>query len=195
MRTLDMPMPSPLAPQTFAWPAILVSGDIDQNLYQRFRTQLVAAPREGIVVTELSTLGGDPEVARMMGEDIRFHSETNGACRYVFLGKAAVYSAGATFMSFFARENRFLTRGTRLMIHERKMDEHLHIVGPLTTCIPSIKAKLHELEHSIIIQNEGFDALAAGSTLTGDDLRARAPENWYVEAQEALDLGLIEGVI
>lgn len=99
-------MTDTLPPETFQWPAILLAGDVDYNLYQRFRTQLVAAPREGIVVTELSTLGGDPEVARMMGEDIRFHSDTNTACRYVFLGKATVYSAGATFMSFFARENR-----------------------------------------------------------------------------------------
>jgi ATP-dependent protease ClpP protease subunit len=188
-------MNATLPPDTFQWPAILLAGDVDYNLYQRFRTQLVAAPREGIVVTELSTLGGDPEVARMMGEDIRFHSDTNPDCRYVFLGKATVYSAGATFMSFFARENRYLTRGTRLMIHERKMDKSLHVVGPLTNCVASVKALLHELEHSIRIQNEGFDALAVGSSLTGDDLKARAPENWYLEAQEARDLGLIEGVI
>jgi hypothetical protein len=31
-------------------------------------------------------------------------------------------------MSFFAAENRYLTRGTRLMIHERKLDKQLHIM-------------------------------------------------------------------
>lgn len=46
------------------------------------------------VSVELSTLGGDPEVARMMGEDIRFRSEVNPDWRIVFLGKAAIYSAG-----------------------------------------------------------------------------------------------------
>ena len=76
----------------------------------------------------VSTLGGDPEVARMMGEDIRFHSENSKNCRFVILGKAASYSAGTTFMSFFAAENRYLTRGTRLMIHERKLDKQLHIM-------------------------------------------------------------------
>ena len=75
------------------------------------------------------------------------------------------------------------------------MDKSLHVVGPLTNCVASVKALLHELEHSIRIQNEGFDALAVGSSLTGDDLKARAPENWYLEAQEAKDVGLIEGVI
>lgn len=47
-------------------------------------------------MTELSTLGGDPEVARMMGEDIRFHSENSSTSRFVFQGKAAIYSAGTT---------------------------------------------------------------------------------------------------
>ena len=188
-------MTDTLPPDAFKWPAILLAGDVDYNLYQRFRTQLVAAPREGIVVTELSTLGGDPEVARMMGEDIRFHSDTNPDCRYVFLGKATVYSAGATFMSFFARENRYLTRGTRLMIHERKMDKTLEISGPLTTCVASVKAMLHEIEHSIAIQNEGFEMLIAGSSVTMDDVLTRAPNNWYIEASEAQSLGLIEGII
>jgi hypothetical protein len=85
------------------------------------------------VVTELSTLGGDPEVARMMGEDVRYHSDLEPDRHFVFLGKAAIYSAGTTFMSFFARDNRYLTRGTRLMIHERKLSKTLQIDGPLTT--------------------------------------------------------------
>lgn len=54
---------------------------------------------KSIVVIELSTLGGDPEVARMMGEDA-FGCERNGANKAVrLLGKAAIYSAGVTFMS------------------------------------------------------------------------------------------------
>jgi hypothetical protein len=75
---------------------------------------------------ELSTLGvANPEVARMMGEDVRFASEMDPARRFVFLGKAAIYSAGTTFMSFFARQNRYLARGTRLTIHERKPSKAL----------------------------------------------------------------------
>jgi hypothetical protein len=93
-----------------------------------------------LIVTELSTLGGDPEVARMMGEDIRFHSDNTAQCCFVLLGKAAIYSAGTTFMSFFSAENRYLTRGTRLMIHERKLDKTLHITGPLTTCVVTATA-------------------------------------------------------
>jgi hypothetical protein len=63
-------------------------------MYALFRNRLTSAPESGLVVIELSTLGGDPEVARMMGEDIRFHSDLEPARRFVFLGKAAIYSAG-----------------------------------------------------------------------------------------------------
>ncbi|QTC90286.1 peptidase S14 [Brevundimonas goettingensis] len=184
-----------LNPQAFDAPRILLCGTVDYDMYDSFRRQFADAPRTGLVVVELSTLGGDPEVARMMGEDIRFHSELSAERRFVFLGKAAIYSAGATFMSFFARGNRYLTRGTRLMIHERKLCKTLEINGPLTTCIASVKATLHEIEHSIAIQNEGFENLIAGSSVTMDEVLRRAPENWYLEAQEAKTLGLIEGVI
>src|ERR1700759_5269339 len=164
-------------------------------MYQSFRNQLATAPIEGLITVELSTLGGDPEVARMMGEDIRFHSETEPQRRFVFLGKAAIFSAGTPFMSFFARENRYLTRGTRLMIHERKMSKQLVIDGPLTTCVATVKATLNEIESSIEIQNEGFQNLVLGSSVTMEEVLKRAPSNWYIEASEAKQLGLIEGVL
>lgn len=186
---------TPLTAADFSTPSILLHGGVDYPMYQRFREQLATAPAEGLVTVELSTLGGDPEVARMMGEDIRFHSETEPQRRFVFLGKAAIYSAGTTFMGFFARENRYLTRGTRLMIHERLLTKTLEISGPLTACIPIVKATLNEIEASIAIQNEGFANLVNGSKVTLEDVMRRAPENWYVEANEALDLGLIEGIL
>ncbi|WP_249166899.1 hypothetical protein [Bradyrhizobium sp. JYMT SZCCT0428] len=68
---------------------------------------------------------------------MRFASETEQR-RFVFLGKAAIYSAGTTFMSFFMRENRYLSRGTRLRIHDRKLAKHLVIDGPLTTCLATV---------------------------------------------------------
>lgn len=186
---------TPLAPDCFASPSVRLAGQINYEMYAVFRGQLDAAGERDLVVVELSTLGGDPEVARMMGEDIRFRSDTHPGRRFVFLGKAAVYSAGATFMSFFSRSNRYLTRGCRLMIHERKLKKQLHIEGPLTTCLPTIKATLHEIEASIAIQNEGFANLVRGSDVTVEEVLRRAPENWYIEAEEAKRLGLVEGVL
>jgi ATP-dependent protease ClpP protease subunit len=184
-----------LEPPAFRAPAILLSGTVDADMYEKFRKQLDKAPETGLIVVELSTLGGDPEVARMMGEDIRFNSDIAPDRRFVFLGKAAIYSAGTTFMSFFARQNRYLTRGTRLMIHERKLQKDLHLEGPLTSCLSVAKALLHELECSITIQNEGFASLIRDSNVTMDQVLERAPGNWYIEAEEARRLRLIEAVL
>jgi ATP-dependent protease ClpP protease subunit len=184
-----------LNPQDFSSPAILLGGAVDYDMYKSFRSQLDGAREEGLVVTEISTLGGDPEVARMMGEDIRFHSENSEKRRFVFLGKASIYSAGTTFMSFFSLGNRYLTRGTRLMIHERKLDKQMHINGPLTTCVAAVTATLHEIEASIAIQNEGFENLIRGSKVTMDEVLLRAPGNWYIEANEAKALGLVTEVL
>ena len=184
-----------LTSQDFRCPTILLSGTVDYDMYKCFRGQLDALPGEGLISVELSTLGGDPEVARMMGEDIRFHSEISPDRRIVFLGKAAIYSAGTTFMSFFARGNRYLTRGTRLMIHERKLCKTLQLEGPLTSCIASLEATLNEINTSITIQNEGFANLIVGSSVTMDEVLRKALSNWYLEASEAKTLGLIEDVL
>jgi ATP-dependent protease ClpP protease subunit len=189
-------MANDLLPATaFKSPAIALSGVVDYEMYTKFRTQFDNASDKAIVVIELSTLGGDPEVARMMGEDVRFASEMEPTRRFVFLGKAAIYSAGVTFMSFFARNNRYLARGTRLMIHERKLSKKLVIDGPLTTCVAVVKATLNEIECSIAIQNEGFQNLVLGSSVTFEQVVERAPSNWYLEAQEAKALGLVEAVL
>jgi ATP-dependent protease ClpP protease subunit len=188
-------IPYTLEPAAFRAPSVLLCGTVDYAMYNSFRDQLAAAPTSGLVVVELSTLGGDPEVARMMGEDVRYHSELEPDRHFVFLGKAAIYSAGTTFMSFFTRDNRYLTRGTRLMVHERKLNKTLNIDGPLTTCVATVKATLHEIEASIAIQNEGFENLVRGSSVTMEQLLEKAPFNWYIEAQEALNFGLIKAVL
>jgi ATP-dependent protease ClpP protease subunit len=187
--------PAALSTEDFRYPSILLSGTVDYEMYRSFREQLQTAPSEGLISVELSTLGGDPEVARMMGEDIRYRSEVNPNQRYVFLGKAAIYSAGTTLMSFFAKPNRYLTPGTRLMIHERKLSKSVRLDGPLTTCIASLQATLNEINTSITIQNEGFANLIFGSSVTMDEVLQKAPSNWYIEANEAKALGLIEDVI
>ncbi|UZK69126.1 ATP-dependent Clp protease proteolytic subunit [Sphingomonas sp. S1-29] len=177
-----------------ASPHISLSGPVDHDMYALFRDGLAVAPKDTATVITISTLGGDPEVARLMGDDIRLLREFEGR-EFLFLGKVAVYSAGATFMSAFPVDKRFLTRGTRIMIHERIMNKTIEIAGPLKTCIATLKANLHEIEHSILIEEEGFRAIVEGSKVAIEDLVKRAPENWYIEAEEARDLGLVLDVV
>ncbi|WP_431469518.1 ATP-dependent Clp protease proteolytic subunit [Sphingosinithalassobacter sp. LHW66-3] len=177
-----------------AEPHIHLSGTVDHAMYGSFREQLQAAPDEGTLVIAISTLGGDPEVARLMGDEVRLLREYSGR-EILFLGKVAVYSAGATFMAAFPVEKRFLTKGTRIMIHERVMTSTINLSGPLKTLTATLRAKLHEIEHSVRIEEEGFRDLVRGSKIDFDEVRSRAPENWYISAEEAREKGLVLDVI
>ena len=187
-------MPSAKDYPLLATPHIRLSGPIDQTMYDNFCAQLAACPSDGMLVVTLSTLGGDPEVARAMGDDIRLIREFQGR-DILFLGKVAVYSAGATFMAHFPVEHRFVTRGTRLMVHERQLASTIHLSGPLKSLPATLKAKLHEIEESIKIEEEGFRDLVEGSNVTFEQVQERAPSNWYIEAEEARELGLILDII
>jgi ATP-dependent protease ClpP protease subunit len=177
-----------------ARPQVHLSGTVDDAMYASFRDQLAAAQGDGSLVVSITTLGGDPEVARAMGDDIRLLREYTGR-ETLFLGKVAVYSAGATFMSAFPADKRFLSRGTRLMLHERQIHAKVELAGPLRMQVASLKAKLHEIEESVRIEEEGFRAIVAGSRVTFEELVERAPHNWYIEAEVARDLGLVLDVI
>lgn len=187
-------MTDPASYPLLARPHIRLSGPVDQAMYHGFRDQLANAPGDGAIVIAISTLGGDPEVARLMGDEIRLLREYDGR-ECLFLGKVAVYSAGATFMAHFPVDKRFLTRGTRIMVHERLLTADIHLSGPLKSLTAGLKAKLHEIEESIRIEEEGFRDLIAGSRITFEEVCERAPSNWYIEAEEARELGLVLDVI
>ena len=177
-----------------ARPHVHLHGPVDDAMYTEFRNQLMDAPDDGALVFSITTLGGDPEVARAMGDDVRLIRDYTDR-ETLFLGKVAVYSAGATFMSAFPADKRFLTRGTRILIHERQISSTVQLGGPLRMQIANLKAKLHEIEHSIQIEEEGFRDLIAGTSIDFDDLLTRATDNWYIDCQEAKAAGLVLDVI
>ena len=191
----DSPAPSGVNKYPLlATPHVHLHGPVDHMMYESFRQQLANAPQQGTLVVAISTLGGDPEVARLMGDELRLLREFRNR-EILFLGKVAVYSAGATFMAAFPVDKRFLTKGTRLMVHERIMNSTIRLSGPLKSLTSTLKAKLHEIEHSILIEEEGFRDLVAGSDIAFDEVQERAPSNWYIDAEEARDKGLVLDVI
>jgi ATP-dependent protease ClpP protease subunit len=187
--------PSEPSPISLASPQILLAGTMDETLYRAFRDQISKAADTDPLVLQLTTLGGDPEIARAIGEDIRLAKAANGDRRYAFVGKTAVYSAGVTLMSLFPRQDRYLTGDCRLMIHERQLDKALDLHGPMTACVASARALVREIENAIAIQNEGFENLIRGSSVTWEALVERARENWYLGALEAKSLGLVAAVV
>jgi hypothetical protein len=61
--------------------------------------------------------------------------------------------------------------------------------------LATVQALLNEIQCSIAIQNEGFENLVRGSQVTMEEVLERAPSNWYVEAEKAKQLGLVETVL
>jgi ATP-dependent protease ClpP protease subunit len=171
---------------------INLSGPVDQAMYASFSHQLALAPAEGPLVVAISTLGGDPEVARLMGDEIRLLRDYHRRDT-VFLGKVSVYSAGTVLMAAFPADRRYLTRGTRLLVHERIMTFCLS--GSLKTLTETMKSHLGEVEHASKVEDDTFRDLVAGSTLSIEQLRERAPSDWYIDAEEARDLGLVADII
>lgn len=171
---------------------INLSGQVDQAMYASFSQQLALAPAEGPLVVAISTLGGDPEVARLMGDEIRLLRDYHRR-DMVFLGKVSVYSAGTVLMAAFPADRRYLTRGTRLLIHERIMT--FCLTGSLRTLTETMRSHLGEAEHALKVEEETFRDLVAGSNVTLEELRERAPKDWYIDAEEARSLGLVADLI
>ncbi len=135
-------------------------------------------------------------IPRLQGRWAKTSTSTEIWCRrFAFLEKAAIYSARTTFMSFFAAESRYRSRGLRLMVHERKLSTTGGIERPLTTCLATVPATLHEIESANEIKNEGFETLIRGSRVIIEQVLQKAANNWHIEANEAAAVGLVTAII
>jgi hypothetical protein len=97
-------------------------------------------------------------------------------------------------MAGFPRSKRFLSKDCVLLIHERRLTKTIELSGPLGSNVQVLKENLSQLETGIALEREGFRRLAKGSSLALEDLCKRAARNWYVRAEEALELGLVAGL-
>jgi ATP-dependent Clp protease, protease subunit len=176
-------------------PGVRLYGTVDETMLQNCLDQLDAASkRDDPVVLELTTLGGDADIARRIGLEMRLLRES-GRRITRFVGKSAVYSAGVTIMASFAPGDRFLTRDTRLLIHGRRVDKQVKFSGPLRESVGRAKRLIAEFENGLAAEEEDFAALIVGTRIDREYLMERAASNWYLTAREALDLGLVAGVI
>jgi ATP-dependent protease ClpP protease subunit len=184
------------APKTILNPQISLLGEVTEAMAQTLRDELrdVGDGRDPIAI-EVTTLGGDAEMARRMVLDVEAARERLKPRRLVFVGKTVVYSAGVTLMSAFPCENRYLTADATLLIHVRQLDKKIEISGPMRASLPQVRAVCHQIETGIRNEEENFKRLLAGSRLSLDELVEKALYNWYVPAKEALELGLIAGIL
>jgi len=184
------------APAELAAPQVRLNGPVDEGMLRAFLDGLAAAEAngEGPVVVELTTNGGDADLGRRIAADVRLFRERTGR-RKIFFRKAVVYSAGVTIMSAFPKADRWLSRGTPLLIHCRQLNKTVTFEGPLNAARMRVEALLGEIDVGLDVEQQDFADLIEGSDVRMDELLERAQVNWYVHADEALQRGLVAGLI
>jgi ATP-dependent protease ClpP protease subunit len=175
-------------------PDIRLLGTVNEQMLQSFLDQRARLGKDGVpVVVELSTTGGDAETARRLALELRMLEQ---ARELFFLGKSYVYSAGVTLMAAIPASNRYLTRDTVLLVHERRIEKTVNFTGALRSAIAVAQDLIAELEIGMELERRGFEQLTAGSELPVEELLKKVMErDWYVKAEEALSLGLVAGLV
>lgn len=182
-------------PSELLTPQVRLYGEVGDAMLASFLDQMDRARSgSGPVVVELTTPGGDADVGRRIAADIRLLRERTGRTP-LFFGKTAVYSAGATIMAGFRREDRWMDRQAVLMVHCRKLAKTLELSNFLAQERPRVEALLAEIDLGLKVQAWDFQALIEGSDVQLEELERCARENWYIDAGEALKRGLIAGVV
>jgi ATP-dependent protease ClpP protease subunit len=176
-------------------PDIRIFGDIDEEKLESFLEQLdKALDKNDSIVFELTTAGGDADLGRRIADEIKFCRQNLGREIY-FFGKTTVYSIGAVIMSAFPVNYRFLERHAVLMVHERRITKDVHFDGPMSATLQMARELVSQFEAAQTIEMQDYHDLAAGSSIDGEEILKRARSNWYIHSKEALDLGLIAGII
>lgn len=181
-------------PSCLDHPHVSLLGDVNVDMARQLIDALRNPPDQGDIAIEISTSGGDAELGRRMALEIDHARIRLGNRRLVFLGKTNVFSAGVTLMSAFPCQDRYLTRDAILLIHSRQLDKDLKLTGPIRFSLPTVRALCREIESGILLEEEGFQRLVAGSEVSVDEVREKAPGNWYVTAHQALDRRLVAGI-
>lgn len=185
--------PAPIAALT--QPQIRLHGRVDDAMLGAFVEALAAAEAQpDPIVMELTTYGGDADVGVRMATDIRLFRERTGR-NPLFLGKAQVFSTGVAIMSGFPVEDRWLTRGTRLLIHDRSLARTVDFNSPLRVARLQVEGLLSEIDMGMAVEREVFETLLAGSDVGFEELCERSAVNWYLSAEEALARRLVAGVV
>lgn len=177
-------------------PQVSLLGEIDESSVSSLRDQLRKAEEaDGPVTVEVATLGGDAEAGRRIVLELDLARQRLANRKLLFLGKTTVYSAGVTIMSAFPRCDRFLSADTMLLIHCRQLEKTLELSGPMRGSRAKVEALLHQIDTGVGLEIDNFRRLIEGSDITMEEITDRALYNWYVPADEALERGLIAGII
>ena len=177
-------------------PHVRLMGSVDVEMLESLLEALDGAKDDGSdLALEISTLGGDAEVARRIVLELDLARRRLSSRRLLFIGKTTIYSAGVTVMSAFPQPDRFVTADASFLIHCRQLDKRIEISGPLRGSLPKVEALREQLEIGVQLEDHGFARLIEGTDISLDEIRDRALHNWYLTAGEAMERKLVAGVI
>jgi ATP-dependent protease ClpP protease subunit len=184
------------APPSLDKPQIRLLGEVNETMVETFLNGLAEAEKGGgDIVVEITTGGGDAELARRLVLEVERGRSRLPGRRLLFLGKTQVQSAGITLMSAFPRQDRFLTRDTVLLIHSRQLETSIDISGPMRASLAEVIALKEQIELGLSLEEENFRRLIEGSDVTLEELCGKARHSWYLPADEALKLRLVAGLV
>lgn len=176
-------------------PDLRLFGRVSNLMLAEFFRQQAEAPAQGPIVVELHTSGGDADFGRRIAQELRLWQEQEGR-EVWFLGKTCVLSAGVTIMAAVPRERRVLSNDCELLIHERKLKREISLNGSLRSSRSLLQDVLAEIESGERLERAGFSLLVQGTHLSVEEVAQRVlDKDWYLDAAEALHIGLVAGVI
>lgn len=182
-------------PEVVFAPQVQLLGRIEEATIRSFQEQLAAVPTgDGPIAVEVMTMGGDAEMGRRLALEVRLAGQRLRR-RLIFLGKTTVYSAGVTMMAGFQPQDRFLTQDTMLLIHARQVAMEVQLDSCLHAATEKVRQVLAQLETGLELERQGFAQLVAGTEISLEEVNRRALEPWYLPAKEALQRGLVGGLI
>jgi ATP-dependent Clp protease, protease subunit len=178
-----------------ARPTVRLAGSIDDATVASFLNQILPVLNvAGSIVVELFSSGGDAEIGRRLAQEVRLLRQAHGRDMW-FLGKTLVASAAVTVMAAFPRDRRWLTRDTTLLIHGRRMMRNVHLEGPLGSCRRVLEEIIADIDNGLRVEDEGFAELIVDSAVSPEEIRRQSYGGWYLSAAQALELGLVAGLV
>ena len=136
-------------------------------MYASFRDQLAQArkdvARDQPMLLELTTTwSATPTTARRMGLDLTlgYGSASNAASSSS--ARASSIRPASPSWATFACKDRYLTRDTELLIHERRLERTLQLSGALRSNLALLNDAIAEIESGQRLEREGFAQLVGG---------------------------------
>jgi hypothetical protein len=75
------------------------------------------------------------------------------------------------------------------------LETTIEISGPMRASLDEVVALKEQIELGLRLEEENFRRLIEGSDVTLEELCAKALHSWYLPAKEALERGLVAGLL